>query len=305
MLGCGGLAASSSNTKSRPLRPTRPTSLKLNDSSANASAGQNMVLRTISQKQKQLRLGVSSLIVGATGGGSGASGGGVGGGKTESKSYISRNTCCSPSLFSPYSPHSRTSMLLNSGRTSAAPPMHPPNGAALGSFSSHPSQHLPPHHAAQILPNRLTSRQSRPCSRATAVPVPVPPPTSPHGCDISDFNNVRGGDSSGPGSMDHNGAGIGGGMMVQSPTSSLLSGPFSPTSSVMSGFPPPSSDISISSPFPGLSDTQSPQLDASFGRKTSPSNRLGSPSDLESVSSQSQADSVSLRLVQFLFTQRY
>ena len=145
--------------------PTRPTSLKL---MSDAPAAGQLILRTISQKQRQLRLGVSSLVVSS---GSGSGSGVTGGKKTEnngSKMYISRNTCYSPSQFSPYSPHSRTSMLLNnnSGRTSSG-------ATAVANSSTGPSPH-----AAQIHPLRLTSRQSsRPCSRATAVP--VPPPTSP------------------------------------------------------------------------------------------------------------------------------
>ncbi len=268
------------------IKPARPTSLKINDS----SPGQ-LVLRTISQKQKQLRLGVSSLVMGSNSNNVNNNGNNVASSstsnanmsKTESKLYISRNTCCSPpNLFSPYSPHSsRTSMLLNSN---SAAMVSCANGGAASRSTSSASGAIASSagvitHAAQIQPNRLTSRQSsRPCSRATAIP--VPPPTSP-GCDNT--YAVIGGGNGG----------------ISSPTSSLLSGPFSPTSSVMSGFPP-LSEVSISSPFPGLlSDSrQSGHIHMEEGKESGGGtvgghDRLGS--DIESVSSHSQADSVSLR----------
>ena len=270
-------------------RPTRPTSLKINDS----GPGQ-LVLRTISQKQKQLRLGVSSLVMGTSSGNSTSSNNNSStdasssvSGKTDSKQeYISRNTNCSspPNLFSPYSPHSsRTSMLLNSSavataRSSSSASNNGMNrSVGCGRNTSHVA------HSAQIQPNRLASRQSsRPCSRATAIP--VPPPTSP-GCDNHDYA-VIGDANCHP---------------VQSPTSSLLSGPFSPTSSVISGFPPPS-EVSISSPFPSLFSysRQSGHLEDG---KAGGQDRLGS--DIESVSSHSQADSVSLRYFSILLNLTY
>ena len=119
----------------------RPTSLKLEEVS------REPVLRSISEKQKQLRLGISSLLVN----------------KTELQN-ISRNTSCpSPfsstlSQFSPYSPHSRSSQLV-------LQPLRP-------------VPERPQSSQAQIQPNRLScrpGRSTRPGSRARAVEPPISP----------------------------------------------------------------------------------------------------------------------------------
>ena len=221
------------NTVIKKLR--RPTSLKLEDNGGKpGGGGGDPVLRTISQKQRQLRLGISSLIL-----------------KKTDAPNISRNTTC-PSPFSPYSPHARNSML------------------AVNALRPVPEQRPQSAQSAQIQPNRLSCRPSRPSSRAQ--PRPVPPPTSP--------------------SCDNPSA-------CYSPTSSLMSGPLSPTSSVLSPFQPaslqspfqPMSDSSIApSPFPASSEGPSP-----FPAPSDGSSPLLPNSDRDSISSHSQTDSISVR----------
>ena len=224
MCAAAALDCNKSNILKTKLR--RPTSLKLEEIS------REPVLRSISDKQKQLRLGISSLLVN----------------KTELQS-ISRNTSCpSPfsstlSPFSPYSPHSRNSQMA----------LQPLRFVPERSQSSQ----------AQILPNRLSyrpGRSTRPGSRARA----VEPPTSP-GCD-----NIP----------------------CYSPTSSLLSGPLSPTTSILSPFSVATSETSMTSPFQPESETS----------LTSPLPTLVEcpylqVSDRDSISSHSQTDSISVRLV--------
>ena len=111
-------------------KPRRPTSLQLED-----HPPAQPVLRSTSQRHKQLRLGVSSLVVN----------------KTDAPN-ISRNASC-PSPFSPYSPLTRNSTVY---------PLRPVLERPQSSQS------------AQIKPSRLSGRPSRPPSRAQARHVPPP-----------------------------------------------------------------------------------------------------------------------------------
>lgn len=260
-------------------RARRPTSLQLEDktnhqitttsTTTSSRLHHPPFLRATSVRQKQLRLGVSSLVVTSTPSTATTTDNNP---KTDS-GHISRNaTCASP--FAPYSPLAR-----NTSASALCPALRPLPERPASSQS-----------AAQVNPNRLSCRPSRPPSRALARP--VVPPTSPV-CDNP---------------------GLTGGSECLSPTSSLMSGPLSPTSSVLSPFQPISeleTASSSASPFQSeeagqhhsaLSPSPFQQQQHHHHHQAFSSlpeagggAQVIISSDQESISSRSQTDSISLR----------
>ena len=206
------MPATTAATVIRKLR--RPTSLRLNDdltttttaATMSSSSGISHRPAATAQRQKQLRLGVSSLII---------SGSAAHHNQQQQQPHISRQQqqyAATTSPFAPYSPQARNNASLLALNTSVFR-LHQPHRDS----SSAQQQQWPPtpperplsSQSAQIRPSRLAGRPSRPPG-VRARPRPVLPPTSPD-CD----SPVA---------------------CCYSPTASLLSGPLSPTASLLSPF---------------------------------------------------------------------
>ncbi len=207
------MPATTAATVIRKLR--RPTSLRLNDDSTTTTTATMSSSSYIShrpaataQRQKQLRLGVSSLIISGSAAHHNQ--------QQQQQPHISRQQqqqyAAATSPFAPYSPQARNNASLLALNTSVFR-LHQPHRDS----SSAQQQWGPPtpperplsSQSAQIRPSRLAGRPSRPPG-VRARPRPVLPPTSPD-CDIPVA-------------------------CCYSPTASLLSGPLSPTASLLSPF---------------------------------------------------------------------